>query len=467
MKILFLHGWHSSVGGVKPTYLKDAGHEVLNPKLDDDDFDSAVRTAQSEYDQHQPDVIVGSSRGGAVAMNIESGETPLVLLCPAWKNWGTTRTLKTNSAILHSRADDVIPFSDSEELIANSGLPPETLIEIGDDHRLADPEPLAMMLESSEETADKILGCDFGVPKRAGDQAKKNILIEATKVAERHYAIRPSGRNRRLLTWLSGERMWPIGRPGWTLPDLARSLGNDTSVRVVALDFPFGIPQTLLESDEFARVVGREKPFQNRDEWAAFVGSKLRLKFTSERANGEMKDLSNFDAWRTDSRFWHRRASDYAANGQPPLKHIGQNLFAMTIGGAKFLDELQRSGMTVVLDRFPSQRARSAFETYPSFVANRIGFDGSYKSQPVECLNQAISFLQECGIKLNFDPDVKRFCEIYRTGSKKDDPDGADAFLCLVAAICFNEGLREIIGGDTPDSQLRNEGGIIVPSHRQ
>jgi hypoxanthine phosphoribosyltransferase len=46
-------------------------------------------TAQAEFDQHQPDVIVGSSRGGAVALNINSKDTPLVLLCPAWKNWGT------------------------------------------------------------------------------------------------------------------------------------------------------------------------------------------------------------------------------------------------------------------------------------------------------------------------------------------------------------------------------------------
>ena len=86
LKILFLHGWHSVVGGVKSTYLKDAGHEVINPALDDDNFEAAVRTAQAEYDQHTPDVVVGSSRGGAVDMNIESGDTPLVLLCPAWRN---------------------------------------------------------------------------------------------------------------------------------------------------------------------------------------------------------------------------------------------------------------------------------------------------------------------------------------------------------------------------------------------
>lgn len=146
MKILFLHGWHSVVGGVKPTFLRDAGHAVLNPTLDDDDFDAAVRTAQAEYNKHAPDVVVGSSRGGAVAMNIESGDTPLVLLCPAWRNWGTATKLKPNSVILHSRVDDVIPFSDSEELVANSGLPRETLIEVGNDHRLADPEPLRAML---------------------------------------------------------------------------------------------------------------------------------------------------------------------------------------------------------------------------------------------------------------------------------------------------------------------------------
>ena len=84
MKILFLHDWQSTPGGVKPTCLKDHGHEVLNPALpDDDDFDAAVRIAQAEFDRHRPDVVVGSSRGGAVAMNMKI-DVPLVLMCPAW-----------------------------------------------------------------------------------------------------------------------------------------------------------------------------------------------------------------------------------------------------------------------------------------------------------------------------------------------------------------------------------------------
>ena len=62
MKILFLHGWQSVPGGVKPTFLKDGGHDVLNPKLPDEDFQRAVQIAQAEFDRHSPDVIVGSSR---------------------------------------------------------------------------------------------------------------------------------------------------------------------------------------------------------------------------------------------------------------------------------------------------------------------------------------------------------------------------------------------------------------------
>ena len=150
MKILFFHGWQSVPGGVKPTYLAQHGHEVINPKLLDEDFAEAVRIAQQEFDKHRPDVVVGSSRGGAVAMNINSGEAKLVLLCPAWKRHGTAKTVKPSTVILHSRADDVVPFADSEELVKNSGLPISALVEVGTNHRLADPEPLGAMLKACE-----------------------------------------------------------------------------------------------------------------------------------------------------------------------------------------------------------------------------------------------------------------------------------------------------------------------------
>jgi alpha/beta superfamily hydrolase len=155
MKILFLHGWHSVPGGVKPSYLAAAGHEVINPALDDDDFDAAVRTAQAELDRHDPDVVVGSSRGGAVAMNLDAGQTPIVLLCPAWKRWGSARTVRPGTVILHSEADDVVAIVDSRELVRASGLPDSVLIVVGDDHRLADPEPLRVLLEACERAVSR------------------------------------------------------------------------------------------------------------------------------------------------------------------------------------------------------------------------------------------------------------------------------------------------------------------------
>jgi hypothetical protein len=154
VKILFLHGWQSVPGGVKPTFLAQHGHHVANPRLPDDDFEQAVRIAQGEFDRQRPRVVVGSSRGGAVAMNIASGAARLVLLCPAWKKFGTARIVKRGTIVLHARADDVIPFADSEELVRNSDLPATALIEVGADHRLADPQPLAQMLAACAGAAE-------------------------------------------------------------------------------------------------------------------------------------------------------------------------------------------------------------------------------------------------------------------------------------------------------------------------
>ncbi|MEN6458188.1 MAG: hypothetical protein ABFC63_04605, partial [Thermoguttaceae bacterium] len=84
-------------------------------------------------------------------MNINAGNTPLVLLCPAWRRWGTATTVKPNTLILHSKADEVVPFADSVELIRNGHLPSELLIDVGTEHRLADEDSLRRMLEMVEK----------------------------------------------------------------------------------------------------------------------------------------------------------------------------------------------------------------------------------------------------------------------------------------------------------------------------
>ena len=151
VKILYLHGWYSAIGGVKPTSLRSRGHEVVEPALDHDDFDAALATAQAAFDTSRPDVVVGSSRGGALAMNLRCGVARLVLLCPAWRKWGTAGSVKAGTVILHSRGDEVIPFEDSRELVRASGLPESALVEVGTDHRLAEPEPLEALARAVEE----------------------------------------------------------------------------------------------------------------------------------------------------------------------------------------------------------------------------------------------------------------------------------------------------------------------------
>jgi hypothetical protein len=67
--------------------------------------------------------------------------------------------------ILHSRADDVVPFADSEELLRNSGLPATALVGVGNDHRLADPE------ESPFPHPGRAGGCGSNLPVRAAESA--------------------------------------------------------------------------------------------------------------------------------------------------------------------------------------------------------------------------------------------------------------------------------------------------------
>jgi len=73
-----------------------------------------------------------------------------VLLCLAWKKWGSAKTVKPGTIVLHSRGDDVIPFEDSLELVRSSRLSDGALVEVGTDHRLADPEPLEALAQAVE-----------------------------------------------------------------------------------------------------------------------------------------------------------------------------------------------------------------------------------------------------------------------------------------------------------------------------
>ena len=145
MKVLFLHGLESKPGGTKAIALKEAGYEVLNPALPRKPFDIAVKIAQDVINNEKPSVIVGSSRGGAVAMAVDPKGADLVLIAPAWKKYGVSKSIN-KAIILHSETDDIVPFEDTQELFRNNtGL---HVISCNDDHRMRKEETLKIIVES-------------------------------------------------------------------------------------------------------------------------------------------------------------------------------------------------------------------------------------------------------------------------------------------------------------------------------
>jgi hypothetical protein len=147
VKLLYLHGFGSSLGGVKATFLKSHGHEVVEPELPDYKFRTCIGIAQAAFGETKPDVVVGSSRGGAIAMNISVRDTRLVLIAPAWNPLGKADTVPPSAIVLHSPNDDVIPFEHSRQLADRSGC---RLVAVGEDHNMIDETALQALLRAVE-----------------------------------------------------------------------------------------------------------------------------------------------------------------------------------------------------------------------------------------------------------------------------------------------------------------------------
>ncbi len=152
MRVLFLHGLESKPGGSKARFLQEAGYDVLNPALPRESFEDSVNIAQDVIDNMQPDLVVGSSRGGAVAMSVSTRGAPVVLIAPGWKRFmneqqvgeWNIRCEPQKTIILHSRNDDIIPIEDSYDLNAGNNM---KIVEVGECHRMSDEDALAAMLD--------------------------------------------------------------------------------------------------------------------------------------------------------------------------------------------------------------------------------------------------------------------------------------------------------------------------------
>mgnify|MGYP003966958701 CR=1 FL=1 len=151
MKILFLHGLEGTPNGSKVRYLKDAGFNVIAPKLPKASWEESKARAEAVLKEHDIGLIIGSSRGGALACDLDT-DVRKVLIAPAWNRFCVKPNVDTSTIILHCEADDLVDYRDSEKLKRDFGA---ALITIGVNHRMSDPETLACLADLVATTAKR------------------------------------------------------------------------------------------------------------------------------------------------------------------------------------------------------------------------------------------------------------------------------------------------------------------------
>ena len=140
-RVLFIHGLESNPKGTKARVL--AEHFATDtPGMDTRDFEGCVQAQSAAIRRFEPDVVVGSSFGGAVAVALlQRGlwRGPTLLLAQAAALQGLRPELPTGVRVwlVHGSRDDLVPPAASRQL-ARTGSPSLVrLIEIDDDHRLS------------------------------------------------------------------------------------------------------------------------------------------------------------------------------------------------------------------------------------------------------------------------------------------------------------------------------------------
>ncbi len=151
-------------------------------------FANGVEVAQRVFDAILPDVVVGSSFGGGVTLQMDVGDAALVLIAPCWRHptlqhvtqlylgqrfpsvVGLSAAVISQAVtpfvpridpvvgsatlILHSPQDELIPFGDSREIVERNSLTPDRLMEVGASHGMSDEQALDALLAAVRRQLD-------------------------------------------------------------------------------------------------------------------------------------------------------------------------------------------------------------------------------------------------------------------------------------------------------------------------
>lgn len=143
--LLFLHGLESGPQGRKALWLAQR-YSSVTPALTTSDFQKSVQEAREALIEHSPRLVIGSSYGGAVLLELVCSGVwrgPSLFLAQAGARFLPYDRLPPGvpALFLHGTEDTLIPIEDSRRLVENSSWQPSrsslvSLWEIQDEHRL-------------------------------------------------------------------------------------------------------------------------------------------------------------------------------------------------------------------------------------------------------------------------------------------------------------------------------------------
>ena len=157
MRVQFVHGLEGSPHGRKATFL--AQHfEAYTAAMDTRNFGACVELQAATLREFRPDVLVGSSFGGAVVVELlRRGEWkgPTLLLAQAALRCNPQARLPDGVPVIlvHGLRDELIDVEDSRQLASTGSADVVRLVEVDDEHDLRGLCESGRLVKLVQETA--------------------------------------------------------------------------------------------------------------------------------------------------------------------------------------------------------------------------------------------------------------------------------------------------------------------------
>ncbi len=151
IRVQFAHGLESSPKGSKARILAEH-FDAFTPEMDTGDFEACVAIHAAALRDFRPDLLVGSSFGGSVAVELlRRGlwRGPTLLLAQAALRRRPDARLPESVAVwlVHGMRDELIDPEESRRLAATGSPDFVRLVLVDDDHRLARSVALGRLVE--------------------------------------------------------------------------------------------------------------------------------------------------------------------------------------------------------------------------------------------------------------------------------------------------------------------------------